>query len=130
MSIKTLATIMKCSILIIIQLRQTTMMTQKKLVIGKTKDENSGVAIRKFERLNLKVYLFLKDNNIKYKKVKKVNRNVVAATGQIQCKGVLLNNKCLKHPMNRIQSKDHRIRTKFRCVVLITKYIFKAIFSY
>ena len=83
MSIKTLATIMKCWILIIIQLRQTTKMTQKKLVIGKTKDENSGVGIRKFVRLNLKVYSFLKDNNIKYKKVKKVNRNVVATTGQI-----------------------------------------------
>ena len=38
-----------------------------------------------------------------------MNRNVVATTCHIQCKGVLLNNKCLRHPMNRIQSKDHRI---------------------
>ena len=42
----------------------------KKLVIGKTKDENSVVAIRKFVRLNPKVYSFLKDSNIKHKKVK------------------------------------------------------------
>ena len=55
-----------------------------------------------------------------------MNRNVVATTCHIQCKGVLLNNKCLRHPINRIQSKDHRVRTKFCCVVLITKYIVKA----
>ena len=42
----------------------------KKLVIGETKDENSVVAIRKFVRLNPKVYSFLKDSNIKHKKVK------------------------------------------------------------
>ena len=27
--------------------------------------------------------------------------------------------------MNSIQSKDHRIGTKFHCLALITKYIFK-----
>ena len=41
-----------------------------KLVIGKTKDKNSVVAIRKFVRLSPKVHSFLKDSNIKYKKVK------------------------------------------------------------
>ena len=30
---------------------------------------------------------------------------------QNECKDVLLNNKCLRHSVNRIQSKDHRIGT-------------------
>ena len=37
----------------------------------------------------------------------------------------------LRHSMNRIQSKDHRIGTykiiKFHCLILMTKYIFKTI---
>ena len=31
--------------------------------------------------------------------------------GYNEYKGVLLNNKCLRHSMNRIQSKSHRIGT-------------------
>ena len=45
------------------------------------------------------------------KKEKCVNRNVVAKTQRHdKYKDVLLTNKCLRHSMNRIQSKDHRIR--------------------
>ena len=45
------------------------------------------------------------------KKEKCVNRNVVAKTQRHDIyKDVLLTNKCLRHSMNRIQSKDHRIR--------------------
>ena len=41
----------------------------------------------------------------------------------------MLNNKCLRHSMNRIQSKDHRIKTyEINCLVLITKYISKNIY--
>ena len=57
------------------------------------------------------MYSFLVDNNSKHKKAKDVNRNVVATTGHNEYKDVLLNNKCLRHSINRIQSKDHRIET-------------------
>ena len=42
-----------------------------------------------------------------------MNRNVVPKTSVIMIayKGVLLNNKCLRHSVNRIQSKDHSIGT-------------------
>ena len=57
------------------------------------------------------MYSFLVDSN-EHKKAKSVNnRNVVAAIGHIKFKDVLLENKCLRHSMNRIQSKDNRIET-------------------
>ena len=40
-----------------------------------------------------------------------MNRNVVATRSHDEYKDVLLNNKCIRHSMNRIQSKDHRIGT-------------------
>ena len=40
-----------------------------------------------------------------------MNKNFVATITHSECKDVLLNNKCLKHSMNRIQSKNHRIGT-------------------
>ena len=40
-----------------------------------------------------------------------MNRNVVATISRNGYKDVLLNKKCLRHSLNRIQSKDHRIGT-------------------
>ena len=40
-----------------------------------------------------------------------VNRNIVATTNHNKYKDVLLNKKCLRHSMNRILGKDHKIRT-------------------
>ena len=37
-----------------------------------------------------------------------MNKNVGATTGHNEYKDVLLNNKCIRHSINRIQSKDHR----------------------
>ena len=54
---------------------------------------------------------YLVDDNSEHKKVKGVNRNVVATISHNEYKDVLLNKKCLRHSMNRIQSKDHKIRT-------------------
>ena len=51
------------------------------------------------------------DNSSEHKIAKDVNKNVVAAISHNEYKDVLLNNKCLRHSMNRIQSKDHRIGT-------------------
>ena len=49
--------------------------------------------------------------NSEYKKAKGVNRNVIATVSHNEYKDVLLKKKCLRHSINRIQSKDHRIGT-------------------
>ena len=56
------------------------------------------------------MYFFLVDNS-ENKKVKGVNKNVVATISHNEYKGVLLNNKRMRHSMNRVQSKGHRIGT-------------------
>ena len=40
-----------------------------------------------------------------------MNKNVVGTIGHNEHKDVSLKDKCLRHSMNRIQSKDHRIGT-------------------
>ena len=57
-----------------------------------------------------KKYWFLADNS-EYKKAKVVNRNVAGKISHNEFKDVLLNNKCIRYSINRIQSKDHTIRT-------------------
>ena len=47
----------------------------------------------------------------KMQKAKGVNGNVVVTISHKKYKDVLLNKKCWRHSTNRIQSKDHRIRT-------------------
>ena len=68
-----------------------------------------GVAIEKFVGLKPKMYSYLVDDNSEHKKAKGVNRNVLATISHNEYKSVLLNKKCLRHSMNRIQSKDHKI---------------------
>ena len=58
--------------------------------------------------LNPKMYLFLVDNN-EHKKTNGVNKNAVATIGNNKFKDVFLKNKCLRHLLNKIQSKDRRI---------------------
>ena len=55
-------------------------------MVGKTKDETTGVTIEKFVGLKPKIYLYLVDDNSKHKKTKCVNKNVVAAIGQMNIK--------------------------------------------
>ena len=74
------------------------------------KDENGCVAIEKFVELKPKMYAFFVDNN-QLKKVKGLNKNVVAIISHNEHKDVLLNKKCVRHSMNRIESKDHQIGT-------------------
>ena len=78
-----------------------------KLVIGKTKEETSGVPIEELVRLKSKMHSFLVDNNSEHKKTKGVNKNVVAAVSHNDYNYILLNNKCIRHSMNRIQNKGH-----------------------
>ena len=74
-------------------------------------DETAGVAIEEFVGLKPKMYLYLVDGNSEHKKAKDVNKNFVATISHNEYKDVLLKKKCLRHSMNNIQSKDHRIRT-------------------
>ena len=80
-----------------------------KLGVGKMKDETAGVTIKEFVGLKPKMYSFLVDDSSERKKAKLVNKKVVAIISHGEYKDALLNQKCLRHPMNRIQSKYHRI---------------------
>ena len=82
-----------------------------KLLVSKMKDETAGVTIEEFVGLNSKMYSYLVNDNIEHKKAKGVNRSVVATISHNEYKDVLLNKKCLRHLINRIQSKDHKIET-------------------
>ena len=61
--------------------------------------------------LKPKMYSYLVDDNSYHKKAKGLNRNVVPTMSRYEHKDELLNNKCLRHSINRIYSKDHRIDT-------------------
>ena len=69
------------------------------------KDEAGGAAIKEFVELKPKMYSFLVDDTSEHKKAKDVNKNVVTTISHNEYKDVLLNNKYLRHLMNRIQSK-------------------------
>ena len=73
------------------------------------KDETDGVDIEEFVGLNPKRYLFWVDNRNEHKKAKGVNKNV-ATISHGKYKDVLLNIRCLRHLMNKIQNKNHNIR--------------------
>ena len=82
-----------------------------KLAIRKIKDETAGVATEEFVVLKPNLYSYLVDDNNEHKKAKGMNRHIVATISHNEYKDVLLNKKCLRHWMNRIQSKDHKIGT-------------------
>ena len=92
-----------------------------KLFVGKIKDEMGCNAIEEFVALKLKMYSFLVDDTSEHKKGNNENKNTVAAISHSEYKDVFLNNKCFRHLMNRIQSKNHKIGTYF--YVLMIQYI-------
>ena len=53
------------------------------------------------------MYSFQADNN-EQKKAKSMNRNFVTRISHSEYKNVLLNKKCLRHLMNRVQKNDHK----------------------
>ena len=55
------------------------------------------------------MYLYLVDDNSEHKKAKSVHKNIVATISHNEFQDVLLNKKYLRHSINRIQSKDHKI---------------------
>ena len=78
---------------------------------------------------NLKMYCYFVDSNSKHKKDKDVNKNVVETTCHNEHKNILLNKKCLRHSMNRVQIKmiqrELAKSTRFLCLALMIKYIFR-----
>ena len=82
-----------------------------KLVVGKMKDETAGIAIEEFVRLKPKMYSYLVNDNKEHNNAKGINKNVVATISHNEYKDVLLNEKYLRHSLERIQSKDHGIET-------------------
>ena len=70
----------------------------------------SPVAIKESVELKPKMSSFLIDDGTEYKKAKDANKNFVETITHYKCKAVLLNQKSLRHLMNRIQSKNHRVR--------------------
>ena len=82
-----------------------------KIVAGKMKHERVGVPIKEFVALKPNMYSFLVDDSSEHEKTKGVNKNLVVTISHNEHKFVLLNQKCFRHSMNRIQIKNHRIRT-------------------
>ena len=82
-----------------------------KLVFAKIRDGPAGVAIEEFVESKPNMYSYLLDDNSEHKKAKVVNRNVVTTINHDEYKDVLLNEKFLRHSINRIQSKDNEIGT-------------------
>ena len=68
-----------------------------KLMVGNMTNETASVAIEKFVGLKPKIYSFLVDDSSKRKKMKGVNKNVVATISYNEYKDALLNNKFLRH---------------------------------
>ena len=75
------------------------------------KDETAGVAIKEFVELKPRMYSFLVDDSSEHKKARSMNKNVIATISHSEYKDVFLNKEFLRHSMNRIQSKTHRIET-------------------
>ena len=80
--------------------------TNKK-VIGKMKDELSGVIVEEFDRLKSKMKSMKKIDGKESNTAKGVN----IATEFNEFKDVLFNKKIIRHKMRRIQSKKHKLRT-------------------
>ena len=101
----------KCLILAIILLSYYYDDSNKSIVV-KMKDETAGVAIKKIVELKPRIYFILVDDSSEHKKANDVNKNVFVATRSYnEYRDALLNHKCLRHSINRIQSISHRVGT-------------------
>ena len=81
-----------------------------KKVIGKFKDEASGVLIVEFIGLKSKMYSYVKDNDKGNKTAKGIKRIVIKNNIKHEdYKNILLNNKQLHHKMKTIRSHEHQL---------------------
>ena len=81
---------------------------RNKKVIGKMKDEFGGVIVKEFVGLKSKMYSMKKKNDGKECNTAK---EVSIATEFNKFKDVLFNKKIIRHKMNIIQSKKHKLGT-------------------
>ena len=83
--------------------------TNKK-VIGKFKDEASGVPICEFVGLRSKMYSYIKDNNQVGKTAKGIKRNIIKKDiTHENYKQTLFENKQMHHTMKTIRSNNHQL---------------------
>ena len=76
------------------------------------KDEMGGVVIKEFVDLMSKMYLFLVDDSSGHKKANGVNKSIVVTKSHAEYRGILLNNKWLRHSLNKSQCKNHKEPTQ------------------
>ena len=55
---------------------------------------------------------FILDDNSEHKKAKDVGKNIALKISHYEYKGVLLNNKCLKHSKIKFKNRINRIQNK------------------
>ena len=83
-----------------------------KKVIGKFKDEVSGIPINEFIGLRSKMYSYLKDTDECGKKRRKVIKNVIKKDIKHEnYKDILFNNKQVYHKMKTIQSQRLQLKS-------------------
>ena len=81
-----------------------------KKVIGKFKDEVSGILIHEFIGVRSKMYSYIKDTNECGKTAKGIKKNVIKkGIKHENYKDVLLNNKQVYHKMKTIRSQRHQL---------------------
>ena len=81
-----------------------------KKVIGKFKDEASGIPITEFIGLRSKMYSYIKDNNSGEKTAKGIKKNIIRKNIKHQdYKQTLFDNKQMYHTMKTIRSNLHQL---------------------
>ena len=101
-------------------------------MIGKFKDEVSGIPINEFIGLRSKMYSYIKDTNERGKTAKGIKKNVI--TKDIKHDNyidVLFNRKQTYHKMKTIRSQDHQLGSyeinKIHSAVLMTNIIYMTV---
>ena len=80
------------------------------LVIGKLKHVTCSIPSKGFARLKSKQQSFITEDNHDSKKAKDIYKNAVGDKLKYEdYKNVLFNRSHMRHEMNRIQSRDHKI---------------------
>ena len=83
-----------------------------KKVIGKFKDEASGIPVVEFVGLRSKMYSYMKDNDKCEKTAKGIQKNIIIQNiKHIDYKEVLFNNKQMQHTIKTIRSNNHQLES-------------------
>ena len=81
-----------------------------KKIIGKFKDEASGIPITEFIGLKSKMYSYVKDNEKGGRTAKGIKKNVIKNNIQHEAyKSTLINNEQMHHKMKTIRSQRHQL---------------------